>query len=51
MWKETYVGVEQLKVAVMECVLNGPGGSKHDLSVRHGLGQPGIGSLHGGIGE
>jgi len=28
-WKETYVGVEELKVAVMGCVVNGPGESKH----------------------
>ena len=28
-WKETYPGVEELKVAVMGCVVNGPGESKH----------------------
>ena len=28
-WKENYPGVEELKVAVMGCVVNGPGESKH----------------------
>jgi (E)-4-hydroxy-3-methylbut-2-enyl-diphosphate synthase len=28
-WRETYPGVEELKVAVMGCVVNGPGESKH----------------------
>jgi (E)-4-hydroxy-3-methylbut-2-enyl-diphosphate synthase len=28
-WKETYVGVEEMKLAVMGCVVNGPGESKH----------------------
>ena len=28
-WKEQYRGVEELKVAVMGCVVNGPGESKH----------------------
>ena len=28
-WKSQYPGVEQLKVAVMGCVVNGPGESKH----------------------
>src|SRR5688572_19955654 len=28
-WKGTYPGVEELKVAVMGCVVNGPGESKH----------------------
>jgi (E)-4-hydroxy-3-methylbut-2-enyl-diphosphate synthase len=28
-WKQTYPGVEDLKVAVMGCVVNGPGESKH----------------------
>ena len=28
-WKETYPGVETMKVAVMGCVVNGPGESKH----------------------
>jgi (E)-4-hydroxy-3-methylbut-2-enyl-diphosphate synthase len=28
-WKEQYSGVEKMKVAVMGCVVNGPGESKH----------------------
>jgi (E)-4-hydroxy-3-methylbut-2-enyl-diphosphate synthase len=28
-WKERYPGVEEMKVAVMGCVVNGPGESKH----------------------
>ncbi len=28
-WREQYAGVEDLKVAVMGCVVNGPGESKH----------------------
>jgi (E)-4-hydroxy-3-methylbut-2-enyl-diphosphate synthase len=28
-WKERYTGVEEMKVAVMGCVVNGPGESKH----------------------
>jgi (E)-4-hydroxy-3-methylbut-2-enyl-diphosphate synthase len=28
-WKETHAGVEDMKVAVMGCVVNGPGESKH----------------------
>jgi (E)-4-hydroxy-3-methylbut-2-enyl-diphosphate synthase len=28
-WKQTHVGVEEMKVAVMGCVVNGPGESKH----------------------
>ncbi len=28
-WKEHYTGVEALRVAVMGCVVNGPGESKH----------------------
>jgi (E)-4-hydroxy-3-methylbut-2-enyl-diphosphate synthase len=28
-WKEAYSGVENMKVAVMGCVVNGPGESKH----------------------
>src|SRR5271165_6967871 len=28
-WRKTYPGVEELKVAVMGCVVNGPGESKH----------------------
>jgi len=28
-WKQKYPGVEELKLAVMGCVVNGPGESKH----------------------
>src|SRR6266853_3394547 len=28
-WKQTHTGVEEMKVAVMGCVVNGPGESKH----------------------
>jgi (E)-4-hydroxy-3-methylbut-2-enyl-diphosphate synthase len=28
-WKSRYIGVEEMKVAVMGCVVNGPGESKH----------------------
>ena len=28
-WREAYPGVEDLRVAVMGCVVNGPGESKH----------------------
>jgi len=28
-WKESYPGVEEMKVAVMGCIVNGPGESKH----------------------
>jgi (E)-4-hydroxy-3-methylbut-2-enyl-diphosphate synthase len=28
-WREQYVGVEEMKVAVMGCIVNGPGESKH----------------------
>ena len=29
LWRERYPGVEQMRVAVMGCVVNGPGESKH----------------------
>ena len=29
LWREQYAGVEEMKVAVMGCVVNGPGESKH----------------------
>ena len=29
LWKDKYMGVEEMKVAVMGCVVNGPGESKH----------------------
>jgi (E)-4-hydroxy-3-methylbut-2-enyl-diphosphate synthase len=39
-WREKYSGVEELKVAVMGCVVNGPGESKHaDI----GISLPGTG--------
>jgi (E)-4-hydroxy-3-methylbut-2-enyl-diphosphate synthase len=39
-WRETYKGVEALRVAVMGCVVNGPGESKHaDI----GISLPGTG--------
>ena len=28
-WKDRYTGVEEMKVAVMGCIVNGPGESKH----------------------
>jgi len=40
LWRERYPGVENLKVAVMGCIVNGPGESKHaDL----GISLPGTG--------
>jgi (E)-4-hydroxy-3-methylbut-2-enyl-diphosphate synthase len=39
-WAETYPGVEEMKVAVMGCIVNGPGESKHaDI----GISLPGTG--------
>ncbi len=39
-WRETYPGVETMKVAVMGCIVNGPGESKHaDI----GISLPGTG--------
>jgi (E)-4-hydroxy-3-methylbut-2-enyl-diphosphate synthase len=41
-WRELYPGVEELKVAVMGCIVNGPGESKHaDI----GISLPGTGEL------
>jgi (E)-4-hydroxy-3-methylbut-2-enyl-diphosphate synthase len=41
-WKSRYPGVEKMKVAVMGCVVNGPGESKHaDI----GISLPGTGEL------
>jgi len=41
-WKQRYPGVEDMKVAVMGCVVNGPGESKHaDI----GISLPGSGEL------
>jgi len=39
-WKETFPGVENLKIAVMGCVVNGPGESKH---ANIGISLPGTG--------
>jgi (E)-4-hydroxy-3-methylbut-2-enyl-diphosphate synthase len=39
-WKDTYPGVESLKVAVMGCIVNGPGESKH---ANIGISLPGTG--------
>ncbi|MEA3641468.1 MAG: flavodoxin-dependent (E)-4-hydroxy-3-methylbut-2-enyl-diphosphate synthase [Lamprobacter sp.] len=39
-WRETYPGVETLRVAVMGCVVNGPGESKH---ANIGISLPGTG--------
>jgi (E)-4-hydroxy-3-methylbut-2-enyl-diphosphate synthase len=39
-WQETHPGVEEMRVAVMGCVVNGPGESKHaDI----GISLPGTG--------
>jgi (E)-4-hydroxy-3-methylbut-2-enyl-diphosphate synthase len=41
-WKSQYAGVEQMRVAVMGCVVNGPGESKHaDI----GISLPGTGEV------
>ena len=39
-WKHQYPGVESMKVAVMGCVVNGPGESKH---ANIGISLPGTG--------
>ena len=39
-WRDTYAGIENLKVAVMGCVVNGPGESKH---ANIGISLPGTG--------
>ena len=39
-WKDTYAGVENMTVAVMGCVVNGPGESKH---ANIGISLPGTG--------
>jgi (E)-4-hydroxy-3-methylbut-2-enyl-diphosphate synthase len=39
-WREAYPGVENLKIAVMGCVVNGPGESKH---ANVGISLPGTG--------
>jgi (E)-4-hydroxy-3-methylbut-2-enyl-diphosphate synthase len=39
-WRDKYVGAEDLKLAVMGCIVNGPGESKHaDI----GISLPGTG--------
>ena len=46
-WKKRYPGVETLNVAVMGCIVNGPGESKHaDI----GISLPGTGESPGGAG-
>ncbi|MGH1537795.1 MAG: flavodoxin-dependent (E)-4-hydroxy-3-methylbut-2-enyl-diphosphate synthase, partial [Gammaproteobacteria bacterium] len=39
-WKQQFNGVEKMKVAVMGCVVNGPGESKH---ANIGISLPGTG--------
>ena len=39
-WGKTYVGVEDMNVAVMGCIVNGPGESKH---ANIGISLPGTG--------
>jgi (E)-4-hydroxy-3-methylbut-2-enyl-diphosphate synthase len=39
-WREQYAGVEKMSVAVMGCVVNGPGESKH---ANIGISLPGSG--------
>ncbi len=39
-WREQFTGVEEMKVAVMGCVVNGPGESKH---ANLGISLPGTG--------
>jgi (E)-4-hydroxy-3-methylbut-2-enyl-diphosphate synthase len=41
-WKGTYPGVEDMRVAVMSCVVNGPGESKH---AHIGISLPGTGEV------
>lgn len=41
-WKNVYVGVENMKVAVMGCIVNGPGESKH---ANIGISLPGTGEV------
>jgi (E)-4-hydroxy-3-methylbut-2-enyl-diphosphate synthase len=42
LWKNSYPGVEEMRVAVMGCVVNGPGESKHaDI----GISLPGTGEV------
>ena len=41
-WRSTYPGVEEMRVAVMGCVVNGPGESKH---AHIGISLPGTGEV------
>jgi (E)-4-hydroxy-3-methylbut-2-enyl-diphosphate synthase len=41
-WKSSYPGVEDMRVAVMGCVVNGPGESKH---AHIGISLPGTGEV------
>ena len=41
-WRKTYPGVEEMRVAVMGCVVNGPGESKH---AHIGISLPGTGEV------
>ena len=42
LWRERYAGVESMSVAVMGCIVNGPGESKH---ANIGISLPGTGEL------
>jgi (E)-4-hydroxy-3-methylbut-2-enyl-diphosphate synthase len=42
LWKQTHPGVEEMRVAVMGCVVNGPGESKH---AHIGISLPGTGEV------
>jgi len=42
LWRQQYAGVEQLQLAVMGCVVNGPGESKH---ANIGISLPGTGEV------
>ncbi len=46
-WRTRYPGVEDMRVAVMGCVVNGPGESKH---ANIGISLPGSGRITGGAG-
>ena len=41
-WKKTHPGVENMNVAVMGCIVNGPGESKH---ANIGISLPGTGEM------
>jgi (E)-4-hydroxy-3-methylbut-2-enyl-diphosphate synthase len=42
LWRQTHPGVEEMRVAVMGCVVNGPGESKH---AHIGISLPGTGEV------